>query len=321
MKLKILFITTCIIIIGFAVMFSVEIELAIRPKEIDLADRISDEELQDLLPETGRDILRFGFDLRGSPKEDARQYLPFLEYMEKATGYLFELQFITEDGRIVDDLGKGRVHFAAVGAGTYIKAHEKYGVIPVARGVNSQGRAEYQSVIFVPPDSPIMEIEDIRGKRFAFGSITSTQGHIIPRIALAENGIGLDDIACYEFTGSHRNCVNAVLAGRFDAGGMQDTMGKEMAAAGLIRIIYTSKYYPSSGIAAAKDISPLVLEKVKQALIGFQPNGRDREGLYDWERTEMPNGFIEAGINDYDELRDWALKLGILSGTEKGHKG
>jgi PAS domain S-box-containing protein len=50
-------------------------------REIDLDDRASDAELRELTARTDSDVLWFGFDLRASPQEDARQYLPFLEYL------------------------------------------------------------------------------------------------------------------------------------------------------------------------------------------------------------------------------------------------
>jgi len=200
-----------------------------------------------------------------------------------------------------------------MGAGSCIQAHARYSVIPLVRGLNAQGRAEYRSVIVVAPDSPIQIIEGLRSKRFAFGSITSTQGHLIPRIVLLDHGLTLDDLVAYEYTGSHRNCANAVLAGRFDAGGMQDTLGEELAAAGLLRIIYTSQYYPSSGIVANKEVPPEVLDRVRQALLDFDPQGRDGSGLYHWDRTEMPNGFVEARDEEYAELLESAVKLGYFA--------
>ena len=47
---------------------------------------------------------------------------------------------------------------------------------------------------------------------------------IIPRISLLEQGVALEDLARYEFTGSHRNCAKAMLSGRFEACAIQDTM-------------------------------------------------------------------------------------------------
>ena len=285
-------------------------------KEINLQDQISNEELRYINPKhRDANTFVFGFDLRASPQEDARQYIPFLKYLEGTTGYRFRLRFTPQNNTIVEELGRGVTQFAAVGAVTYIQGQAKYGIISLVRGLNAQGKAKYQSVIVVAPDSPIRKIEDLRGKRIAFGSITSTQGHLIPRIILAQHDLTLRDLASYEWVGSHQNCASAVISGRFDAGGIQDTMGRDLAKAGIVRIIHTSDYYPSSGIAANKDVPAEVLRKVKKALLDFDPKGKEAASFYHWDRTEMPNGFIEAHDKDYAELHDWARKFGLLEDT------
>ena len=281
-------------------------------KKIRLSDRLSDREIKEHARKQDDGTLWFGFDLRSSPQEDARQYLPFLKYLSEATGFRFELYFIPKGENIVDALGSGKVQFAAIGADTYIRAHAKYGVMPIARGLNAQGKAMYRSVIVVRPGSSIRTSNDLRNKRLAFGSVTSTQGHLIPRIALSKQGLTLNDLKSYEYTGSHRNCANAVISGRVDACGMQDTMGMELAKEGLVRVIYTSKYYPSSGIAANGKVPPLVLAKVTEALFNFDPMGRHAAGLYHWDKTEMPKGFTAAHDRDYAELREWTKKLGYF---------
>ena len=286
-------------------------------KKIKASETVSESELSQPHARTGQDAYVFGFDLRSSPQEDAKQYTPLLKYLKEKTGYSFELRFTPKGNLIADDLGTGVVHFAAIGADTYIQARKKYGVIPMVRGLNPFGKAEYQSVIVVARDSPIKDISDIRGKRFAFGSRTSTQGHLIPRIILSENGIGLDDLASYEYTGSHQNCANSVASGKSDVCGMQDTMGKDLDKQGIVRIIHASEYYPSSGVVANQEVDPEVIEKVTQAMIDFEPRGRDAEVLYHWDRTEMPNGFKRARDEDYAKLRDWVKKLGYFPEGDK----
>ena len=41
-------------------------------------------------------------------------------------------------------------------------------------------------------------VEQLRGRRFAFGSVSSTQGHLIPRIVMLEHGIRLADLGSAE---------------------------------------------------------------------------------------------------------------------------
>jgi len=280
-------------------------------------DKINDDQVLKLGKHTDvKNTYQFGFDLRSSPQEDARQYIPFLEYLELETGYHFELRFTSESSSIIEELGNNRVQFAAIGATSFIEAQSKYQVLPMVRGKNLMGKAEYQSILVIRPDSKIRSLTDIKRKRLAFGSKTSTQGHLIPRIVLAEKGIELGDFRSVIYTDSHRNCAEAVISDLADICGMQDTMAKDMASQGLLKILHTSHYYPSSGIAANKNVPIEVLNKVKEALLAFDPMGKHRKNLYNWEKTEMPLGFSEAVEDDYLELRKWSIKLSFMDSPE-----
>lgn len=268
---------------------------------------------QDSVSQAGASAsLRFGFDPRNSPQEDTRQYLPFLKYLEEATGYRFDLRFTPEDGKLDEDLSGGVVDIAAIGAVSYLNASATGNVIPLVRGLNKNNKAEYQSVIVVAPTSTIDSIDDLRGKALAFGSVDSTQGHIIPRLSLNDAGISLENLARYEYTGSHQKCADAVISGKTHACAMQDTLGRALEAEGAVKIIYESKFYPSSGIAINTRIPSEAVSKIKQALIDFEPTGRHAEGLYNWALTEMPNGFITASEEDYQELRNNMRDLGFI---------
>lgn len=286
-------------------------------KQIELGQAPADKRLSDValaaLPvqETDKDTIIFGFDLRSTPQEDARQYLPFLNYLEQNTGYKFKLRFTPEDGKIIDDLGNGIVHLAAIGAASYIKARENYNVIPLVRGLNRQGRAEYRSMLVVRPDSPINSINDLYGTKFAFGSKTSTQGHLIPRIILSQHGMGLNDFESHVFSASHQKCADAVISGRVHVCGLQDTMAADLAERKLLRILFTSNYFPSSGIVANGQLDKAILAKIKMALLLFDPTGTHRRGLYNWDKTEMPRGFVEAADQDYEELSSWMQRLNL----------
>jgi phosphonate transport system substrate-binding protein len=283
------------------------------PGRVDLDTRVADRSaVADAAAAPGERSFVFGFDLRASPQEDARQYLPFLRYLERRTGYRFRLHFAAGDARIVEDLGRGAVDFAALGAYSFVLARERYGAVALARGLDRRGRGEYRSLIVVAPGSPLKRVADLRGRRLAFGATTSTQGHLIPRIELMQHGVALADLASHRYTGSHRACAGEVIAGRADACGMQDVMAEELADQGLVRILHASAYYPSSGIAASARLPAEVRERVRRALVEFEPQGHDAAGLYRWDKTEMARGFVAARDGDYASIRDWLRRLGML---------
>ncbi len=290
-------------------------------QQVDSADRLSELELQQLnqqqQTERHPDTYYFGFDLRASPQEDTAQYIPFLDYLEAATGYHFKIYFTPKNSSAADELGQNRTQFAAIGATSFLYAEASYGVILLARGRNEQGKAEYQSVFVVRNDSPISDIKDIKGRKLAFGGRDSTQGHLIPRIMLAENEISLNDVASYDYMGSHQQCAEAVVSGKYDVCGMQDQLAEKLVSEGVLKIIHRSRYYPSSGIVANSTVPEEVVEKVRQALLDFDPQGKDRQGLYHWDRTEMPSGFVAGGESDYRYLHEWSHRLGFLLDSDE----
>ncbi|MBD3608949.1 MAG: PhnD/SsuA/transferrin family substrate-binding protein [Gammaproteobacteria bacterium] len=257
----------------------------------------------------------FGFDLRSSPQEDVRQYLPFLKYLEYQTRYRFRLRFTPKDSDIIEDLGKGIMHFSAIGATSFIHANQHHDVIPLVRGKNTHNQANYRSYLVVRPNSTVSKLSQICGKRMVFGNQTSTQGHLIPRIILQQNNIPLSDFQSYDYTGFHLSCANTVVSNRADVCGMQDTMAEEMSRNGLLKILYRSKLYPSSGISAHAKVSTQIIRQIQYALLQFDPNDKHKSSLYNWHKTEMPNGFVRTSEADYADLKSWMLKLGFLKNT------
>jgi len=289
-----------------------DIENSPPPIAVSLSDRVelSEQVMKDA--DNDKNTLYFGFDLRTTLQEDARQYLPFLTYLESATGYRFKLRFTEKNSTIADELGVNRVQFAAMGAMSYLKAKSRFKVIAIAQGVNLQSNSEYRSFLVVKPNSSLQTLADIKGKRMAFGDKASTQGHLIPRILLDQQGIQLSNLSEYIYTDSHQHCADVVLSGKSDICGMQDTLAESMASQGLLRILHRSPYFPTSGIVANVQVSTEVIDKVKQALLNFRPQGKDKENLYHWNKTEMPLGFIATKSDNYLNLKQWAIKLGFL---------
>lgn len=279
-------------------------------KKVSLNQRAPAEEI--LPRQADAHALKFGFDLRLGPKEDVKIYLPFLRYIERNTGNKFSIKFTEKYENTVENLGKGITNFAALGPVNCVLAKKRYGARCLVMGLNSEGRPEYRSVIFTRSDSPITAVKDLRGKTVAFGDKLSTQGHVIPRKMLEDAGISLADLKGHAFTGSHANVARAVLNGEYDAGALQDNMAKRLVAEGKIKIIASSKPYPSSLICASKGVHEPIVKSVKSALLSFNPKGTHAGILVDWDKTEMPNGFTEYRAASLQEIETLARKYGLL---------
>lgn len=83
----------------------------------------------------------------------------------------------------------------------------------------------------------------------------------------------------YTYSGSHVSTVNALLAGGYDAGGLQDTLALPLINKGLVRIVAYSSYYPICDISDNKDMDPELLEAVKDILQAKEKLGNSRVDL------------------------------------------
>jgi phosphonate transport system substrate-binding protein len=280
------------------------------PKKVSLYSRADKGQASAVYPRTH--TLMFGFDLRLGPKEEVRTYTPFLKYLEQATGRRFRIKFTGKYEDTVENLGKGLTHFAALGTLSYVSGHDKYGIKYLVSGVNQEGDPRYHSIVFTRNNSAIENIKDLKGRCFAFGSEMSTQGHLIPRKMLEDEGIMLSDLNKYVYTGSHINAVKAVLNGECDAGGIQDTLANRLTSEGKIKILKISGPYPSSIIAYNGAIDDGTVKAVKSALLAFEPEGIHKTILIDWDKTEMPLGFTEINELELDKVTALAAKYGLL---------
>lgn len=276
-----------------------------RPVErIDLSQRAGDPGLSQAVWETSEEVLLFSFETHTVPQEDAKRYIPLIQYLNQTTGFNFELRFTPYNQDLGQDLGQGVIHFAQMGGAAYIRAREEYGVVALVHELNYESKSQCRSVIIVPPGSPIQNIEEIAGRTFAFGSPLSTDDYLMPRIHLFKHGITLAELAGYEFTESGYEAVSAVAAGQFDAAGVSGWVGQRYAAEGLVKIIHHTDTFPSCCIVAHQNLPPDLIEEVKRALIAY----RLAESVVSGDRPLIANplaGFSEAKDEDYDELRTW----------------
>lgn len=254
----------------------------------------------------------FGFDRRLEPKDDVRQIASLTNWLTAETGLTFFIHATPPGQSVVDDICTEQVDFAVAGTVSYLQASYRCGARILVRGINTDGKDKYRAAIIVPVDSPIQRIADLRGKSFAFGASNSTQGYLIPALMLRELGLVLDNLQNFAFHDSHASTADAVTSGRFDAGAVQDTLANNLEERGLARILALSEDYPSSGIVVGAHVPQKTALLLQDALIGLDPLGADAENLYQWNRTEMPGGFVLAADEDYDALRQAAESLGLL---------
>lgn len=280
------------------------------PKKVSLFQRGGDGTGQQ--EQIQPNILWFGFDLRLGPKEEVSIYIPFLRYLENATGRRFRMKFTRRYEDTLKDLGEGHTHFAAMDSLSYVIGSQEYGIGYLVSGVNKEGDPRSRAVIITSPGSGVTTLEDLRGRCFAFGSRMSTLGYLVPRKMLEDAGVSLTDLMQYLYTDSPMNALMSVMNGECDAGSINDALAQQLSVKGGIVVLKTSEPYPSNVIAFSTATGPKIVDDVRGALLAFEPAGAHKGLIEDWDQTEMPLGFTRIGEVEMRRVTTLARTYGML---------
>ncbi|HUN48269.1 MAG TPA: phosphate/phosphite/phosphonate ABC transporter substrate-binding protein [Stellaceae bacterium] len=245
----------------------------------------------------------------GATQVSIDEKAPLRDYLAKAVGKPVELIIPTNYNATVEALGNGSLDFAYLGGLTYVKAHARYGVDPL---VQRDADREFHALFITGTDSPVHTLADLKGKRFAFGDINSTSGHLMPYAVMREAGIDANKDLTFRYTGSHPATAKAVEAGAVDAGAIDESVYQAMLADGSldkakVRVFHTSPPFVDYVWVARKDVGAAEREKFAQAFLALDP-ARDAKVLSILRGTK----FVRATDDEYEGLRKTAQELTLF---------
>ncbi len=231
---------------------------------------------------------------------------PLRAYLTKAMGRPVNLASPDLYRETANRLANGSLDFACLGALMYIRSHAAQGVIPL---VQSTSDANFHSLFITGASSSIHSLADLKGKRFAFGDINSTSGHLIPHRELLQAGIDPETDLQLRYSGSHPATAALVEIGAVDAGAMDEAVFHSLISAGKldsrkIRVFHTSRPFVDYVFVARKDVPEAERERFARALLALK-EGADNAIL----RVLRAKQFVRANDEEYATIRQIAHEL------------
>lgn len=172
--------------------------------------------------------LTFGLYANDKASELVKVFRPLLDILEKSAAsdlgepVVVRMKVTGTYQQAIDDLVQGGVDFARFGPATYIEAKARQDGITIIAMETLKGKKTFRGLICVKEGAGVESIDQLKGKRFAFGAAESTIGRYLAQDLLVRNGIFAKDLASYEFLGRHDKVGAAVAAGLFDAGAIKE---------------------------------------------------------------------------------------------------
>lgn len=247
------------------------------------------------------------------PQELLRKYKPFTDYIAREVGMKVRFVPVVDYAATVEGLAADRLDIVWYGGFTSVQATQR--AKGATRLAMREEDASFKSVFVTRTDSGIRTLEDLKGKTFAFGSVSSTSGHLMPRHFLKAAGVEPErDFKKFGFSGAHDATAAWVEAGRVDAGALNFLVWKKLVDRKKIdtaqtHVFWTTPPYVDYVWVARGGVPEEVREKFKQALLKLDVSKPEHKEILDLQRTRK---FIPAKDSDWDGIRKAAIAAGML---------
>lgn len=249
-----------------------------------------------------------------NPTELARSYGPLVELLEQNLGREVSYVPVTDYGAAVQALAAGKVDFAWLGGFTHVQARNVADVVPLAmRDIDR----EFHSVFIAHRDSGITEVADVRGKSFAFGSKSSTSGHLMPRhflLSTFQIDPAQDLDGAPVFSGAHDATAKMVEGGKVQAGALNKQVWDRLVADGgvdtdKVAVIWETPPYVDYVWTARSAIPEDVRARFAQTFLELDASNPDHALVLERMGAQA---YVPASARDFDAIEEVARQVGML---------
>lgn len=230
------------------------------------------------------------------------------EFLSKETGYNVQAITVSNYASIVFGMKAKRIDLAFVGPLNYLILHKNTGAYPLTSSVR-KGLNGFYSIVVVRNDSGINTMQDLKGKKFAFGDALSTSSTVYPKKMLQEAGLNIKKDIKSVRIGNTSAIVLAVMQGSVDAGAIYNdarTNSEVLKQFPNIltdtKIIMTSELIPSDLQIVGKHISNKQAQILQQALIKISQNSESQKVLKSMYGIDKLTPSIDSDYNEFRKI-------------------
>ncbi|MGF6392824.1 putative selenate ABC transporter substrate-binding protein [Pseudomonas plecoglossicida] len=248
-----------------------------------------------------------------APTELQRKFKPLGEYLSKQLGMQVKFVPVADYPAVVESLASDRLDMAWLGGFTFVQVHLKD---PTATPlVQREQDAQFTSK-FITANPDVKSLADLKGKSFAFGSISSTSGSLMPRyFMLKEDNIKPENyFSRVAYSGAHDATVAWVQAGKVDGGVLNASVWQKLVDAGKVdtskvKVFATTPTYYDYNWTVRGNMDPALKEKIKQAFLALDPANPEHKAILDLQAASR---FIETKPENYVGTEQAAREAGLL---------
>jgi len=248
-----------------------------------------------------------------APTELIKKFKPLGEYLQQQLGMEVKFVPVTDYPGTVEGLAAGHLDLVWYGGFTFVQARRRTGnAVPL---VQREEDARFHSRFITRAGSGIARLQDLRGKTVAFGSPSSTSGHLMPRYFLLQAGLDPEkDFAKVAFSGAHDATAKWVESGKVDAGALNESVWNKLVAekkvdTSKVEVFYTTPDFFDYNWTVRGDLDPKLVARLRSAFLALDASKPEDKAILDLQRTRK---FIETKPENYQGIEEAAKSAGLI---------
>ncbi|MFZ2320387.1 MAG: putative selenate ABC transporter substrate-binding protein [Pseudomonas sp.] len=258
------------------------------------------------------DVLRVSAIPDEAPTELQRKFKPLGAYLEQQLGMKVEFVPVSDYAAVVEALASDRLDMAWLGGFTFVQTRLKTGnAIPLVQ----REQDEKFTSKYITANPAVKSLQDLKGKTFAFGSVSSTSGSLMPRFFMLKDGIKPEEFfSRVAYSGAHDATVAWVQAGKVDGGVLNASVWDKLVAAGKVDtskvvVLGTTPPYYDYNWTVRGNLDPALTDKIKAAFLALDPAKPADKAILDLQAATR---FIPTKAENYTGIEEAARAAGLL---------
>jgi len=245
------------------------------------------------------------------PSRMLRESEPLVKHLQQVTGRRVELTIPQNYAAVVEAMVQGQVDLAHFGGFTFVQANRRAGAVPLVQ--RERDRNFHSKLITARED--VKRLADLTGKRFAFGDVNSTSGHLMTAYFMRKEGVDAAVLDGALYTGGHDATALAVAERKVDAGALDEAVWERLVQDGKVdpskvRVFWTTPAFVDYVWAARKDLDPSLRQRLAEAFLALDPANPAHRPIL--ELLSAKGLYVPVDVAAYAPLREAALREGLL---------
>lgn len=292
---------TMVFSLSFLVLVSMQISCE-RKAEISYNPSFSSDE-----PKLKKKIIIFGVHPLHNPERLFEKFSPLMSYLEtQIPDTKFELEASKDYQSFEKKLEEKKFDIALPNPYQTIKA-VKHGYQVFAKMNDDEN---FRGIILVKKDGPIKNLEDLKHKVITFPAKTALAASMMPQYYLYQKGFDLKKDFTIKYVGSQESSILSVFHNESSAGatwpGAWNLFKEDRPEiASKLKELARTDSLPSNSLIASNNLDPLIIEKIKKAILDINANSKG-EGVL--KKLQLSK-FVGADNSTYKTVEEFIEKF------------